>query len=124
MMTEEDKNYLRRQADELFAEQVRQNMQQLQSLRNDVHKLSESFADLDRSVERVARDAANEAVRETMKLFGLSPEDQAGIEELRATMRFSKLIHGLVQRGLLVGVGIAVTLFISAIAVKMGWSPK
>jgi uncharacterized protein YllA (UPF0747 family) len=120
-MTELEKEYLRRKSDELFAEQTRQNMAQLSQLQQEVRNLSKTLHDVDTSIERVARTAANEAVRETMKLFGLSPEDQAGIEELRATMRFSKMVHGLVQRGLLVGVSVAVTLIISVMAVRMGW---
>ena len=120
-MTEMEKEYLRRKTDELFAEQNRQNMAQLSQLQQEVQHLSKTLHEVDTSIERVARTAANEAVRETMKLFGLSPEDQAGIEELRATMRFSKMVHGLVQRGLLVGVSVAVTLIISVMAVRMGW---
>jgi predicted nuclease with TOPRIM domain len=123
-MTNEELSYLRRHADSIHAEQLKRNMDNLDHLRDEVQRLAENLSKLDRNIENLARDAAGEAVKETLKLFGLSPEDQPGIEELRATMRFSKLIHGLVQRGLLVGVGIAVTLFISAIAVKMGWSPK
>jgi predicted nuclease with TOPRIM domain len=120
-MTEQDKMYLRRSADELFADQVRRNMENLEELRREVQKLSRSLSELERSVEDLARKSAQEAVRETLKMFGLSPDDQAGIERTRATMRFGELIHGMVQRGLMVGVGIAVTLILSAIAIKLGW---
>ena len=100
------------------------NADAIESIRQDLQRIYRDIAEIKGEQQRVAAVSAELAAKHVLGLFGLSPEDQRAIEEQRATVRFATMMHGLFQRGLLIGVTTAVTIAIGVVAVKMGWTSK
>ena len=127
-MTDSELTHLRRQQDQDLRNFAKTNSESITALREDMHelyqeirKISERLFQIESGQAVIAVKAAKEATRETLSVFGLSPEDPKGIEETRATLRFVKGAHNTVKTAWTVGFTFALTAVLGAIAVKYGW---
>jgi len=104
-VTEEERQYLRRRNDDLFSDQIKSTMRQLDELKEEIKELAANLAKLENTVSFSSQVSATKAVEEMLKVFGLSLSDQKELEELRATLRFSNLLHRMMQRLLMAAAG-------------------
>jgi hypothetical protein len=130
-MTESERSSLRRQYDQTMHDFASRNSAAIAGLSKDMKELSdalyktnERLLKIESGQTQVAMAAAKEATRETLAVFGLSPEDPKGIEETRATLRFVKGAHNTVKTAWTIGFTFALTAFLGVIAVKLGWMEK